>query len=374
MDRCDVLIVGGGPAGSTCAWKLRAAGLDVVVLDKKQFPRDKTCAGWITPAVVEELALDTAGYSASRVLQPITGFRTGIIGGRVVDTDYDPPVSFGIRRCEFDHYLLQRSGARLRLGEKLEAIERSDHGWIINGSITTPMLIGAGGHFCPIARFLGASGGRGERVVAAQEVEFELTGPQREECAVRAAIPELYFCPDLQGYGWCFRKGDFLNVGLGREDSRRLSEHVAGFCEMLKGQGRIPRSTPGTFHGHAYILYGHARRKLLGDGVLLIGDAAGLAYAQSGEGIRPAVESGLIAARVVLAAAGEYRRDMLRPYADRLRQRFGEQEPAAGEESPLSGGVKQWAAARLLGTRWFSRHILIDRWFLRANRPILSGD
>jgi len=373
MDRCDVLIVGGGPAGSTCAWKLRAAGLDVVVLDKRPFPRDKTCAGWITPAVVEELALDAIGYAASRVFQPITGFRTGIIGGRVVRTDYGRPVSFGIRRCEFDHYLLDRAGARLRLGQRLDSIERSGDGWMINGSITTPLLVGAGGHFCPVARFLGAPGGGKELVVAAQEVEFEMTGRQQEECAVQAAIPELYFCPDLQGYGWCFRKGNFLNVGLGREDSRRLSEHVAAFCESLKEQGRIPRSTPEAFRGHAYLLYGHAPRNLLDDGVLLIGDAAGLAYAQSGEGIRPAVESGLIAAQVILGAAGDYRQDMLRPYADRLMQRFGKHEPAAGSPGPLPAGLKQWAAARLLATRWFSRHVLIDRWFLRANQPVLAG-
>src|SRR5258708_3815172 len=110
MDTCDVLVVGGGPAGSTCAWKLRAAGLDVVVLDKKPFRRDKRCAGWITPAVVEELELDVSDYGASRVFQPITGFRTGMIGGRIVHSRYDRPVSFGIRRCEFDDYLLRRSG------------------------------------------------------------------------------------------------------------------------------------------------------------------------------------------------------------------------------------------------------------------------
>ena len=55
MERCDVLVVGGGPAGSSCAWRLRRAGLDVVVLDRKAFPRDKVCAGWITPQVARAL-------------------------------------------------------------------------------------------------------------------------------------------------------------------------------------------------------------------------------------------------------------------------------------------------------------------------------
>ena len=68
--RCDALIVGGGPAGSSCAWALRRAGLAVWVLDKSKFPRDKVCAGWITPPVIETLEIDRADYAAHHVLQP----------------------------------------------------------------------------------------------------------------------------------------------------------------------------------------------------------------------------------------------------------------------------------------------------------------
>src|SRR6185503_1670551 len=101
MDSCDVLIAGGGPAGSACAWKLRQAGLDVIIIDKATFPRDKVCAGWITPQVVDDLEIDVDDYRSSRTFQPITGFRVGLIGqNSVVETEYDRPVSFGIRRCE----------------------------------------------------------------------------------------------------------------------------------------------------------------------------------------------------------------------------------------------------------------------------------
>jgi flavin-dependent dehydrogenase len=58
METCDVLIAGGGPAGSTCAWRLQQAGLDVVVMDRATFPRDKVCAGWITPQVLADVGLD----------------------------------------------------------------------------------------------------------------------------------------------------------------------------------------------------------------------------------------------------------------------------------------------------------------------------
>ncbi|RQW04100.1 FAD-dependent oxidoreductase, partial [candidate division KSB1 bacterium] len=53
-----VIIVGGGPAGSTCAWALQQKGVDVIILDKKEFPRPKLCAGWITPRVLRRLRLE----------------------------------------------------------------------------------------------------------------------------------------------------------------------------------------------------------------------------------------------------------------------------------------------------------------------------
>src|SRR5262245_21559497 len=165
MDACDVLIVGGGPAGSSCAWQLRRAGLDVVVLDKARFPRDKVCAGWITPAVIDELALDVEDYRNGRVFQPISGFRTSILGSPEVFTDYGRPVSYGIRRCEFDHYLLERSGARLLTGTPLESLRRDGDRWVVNDQIAAPLVVGAGGHFCPVARQTTEKSNGGETVV-----------------------------------------------------------------------------------------------------------------------------------------------------------------------------------------------------------------
>jgi len=60
--KADVLIVGGGPAGSSCAWRLAAEGLDVVVIDRAHFPRPKVCAGWVTPPVFESLEVDLDDY------------------------------------------------------------------------------------------------------------------------------------------------------------------------------------------------------------------------------------------------------------------------------------------------------------------------
>ncbi len=372
MENCDVLIVGGGPAGSTCAWKLRQAGLDVAVLDKESFPRDKVCAGWITPAVVEELQLDLDDYGRNQVLQPLSGFRTSVIGHRETEVSYGRPVSYGIRRCEFDHYLLARSGARMLLGETFKTMRHAETGWVVNEHIHTPLIVGAGGHFCPVARELGARPGTAEAAVTAKEIEFQMTPEQAARCGVRAEVPELFFCQDLKGYGWVFRKGDWLNIGLGRQDKQKLGRHIDEFVAFLQRSGRIPTDLSNRFHGHAYLLYGDTPRKLLQDNVLLIGDAAGLAYAQSGEGIRPAIESGLIAASTIAAAEGDYRAARLAPYAEQLTARFGARDRRHGiAEGLLPSGFKQRLAARLLGSRWFARHMVLDRWFFHVNQAPL---
>jgi geranylgeranyl reductase family protein len=370
MHSCDALIVGGGPAGSTCAWKLVRQGMAVTVLDKAQFPRNKVCAGWITPPVVEALQLDTAAYASACVLQPITAFRTGLIRGSEIETRYAGAVSYGIRRCEFDHYLLQRAGAQLRLGETLKSLERHGSRWIVNDAIETPLLIGAGGHFCPVARHLGARLGAGETAVAAKEIEFEMRAEQRADCRVSGDMPELYFCRDFKGYGWCFRKGDYLNIGLGREGHQGLAEQLADFCDFLRQRGRIPADIPEKFHGHAYLLHGHSARRLIDEGVLLVGDAAGLAYPESGEGIRPAIESGLIAAAVVGQAAGDYSRQRLLPYGERLSARFGAGAEAGASAVPQ--GLRNILAGALLGSRWFTRRVVLDRWFLHAHLAALQ--
>ena len=372
-ESCDVLIVGGGPAGSSCARQLRRAGLDVLILDKSQFPRDKVCAGWITPQVVEELEIDTHDYAQDRVLQPITSFIAGMGERTAKPVHYQKIVSYGIRRCEFDNYLLQRAGARLRLGEAWESMAKIDGRWLVNGEISAALVIGAGGHFCPVVRFLGANLGKDERAICAQEIEFEMSDDQALHCGVEHDRPELYFCDDLKGYGWCFRKGNFLNVGLGREGNKGLVEHVHTFSRWLQSQGKVPADAPARFKGHAYLLYSHATRPVVGDGVLIIGDAAGLAYAESGEGIRPAIESGLMAARIVADARGDYSRQRLAEYESQLSARFGARNNGGSLASSLPESWKLALARSLMQTQWFTRNVVLNRWFLHADTAALRA-
>lgn len=372
MDACDTLIVGGGPAGSACAWALARAGIDVAILDKSRFPRDKVCGGWITPQVLDSLEINCCQYSRDRILQPITGFRIGCIRGRETETHYHRPVSYGIRRVEFDDYLARRAGARLIEGEAVRKIEKSASGWLINDHIRCRLLIGAGGHFCPIAQHLNPGKGP-EVIVAAQETEFEMTAGQQRLCSIRGKIPELYFCRDLRGYGWCFRKGNYLNIGLGRMDRHELSAHVADFIRFLRRTGKVAFDLPSKLLGHAYLLYGRANRKVVDNGVMLIGDAAGIAYAQSGEGIRPAIESGLLAAQVIAGTNGKFTAERLSRYRDLLASRFGNHEEWStriGKKLPPK--LMTSLGRLLLATPWFSRQVVIENWFLHANEPSLS--
>ena len=305
MATCDVLIVGGGPAGSACAWRLRQAGLDVIVADASTFPRDKVCAGWITPQVVTALRLDTRAYADGRTFQPFTGFRVGLIGGRdTTRVAYDRPVSFGIRRCEFDHYLLQRAGARLALGVPIA--ERAQE-TAARGSSTTrsarrcwsaPAASG-----CPVARMMNGAGAAVRSSSRARRSR-DVGAAELEAIAIEPHVPELFFCRDLQGYGWCVRKGDYLNVGLGRLDPRSLPAATERFVAFLEATGRIPPQFPWRWRGHSYAVNAAPRGRMIDDGVVLIGDAAGVANPQSGEGIRQAIESGLLAADTIVGGRG----------------------------------------------------------------------
>jgi menaquinone-9 beta-reductase len=381
MIACDALVVGGGPAGSSCARALVRAGLHVIVLDKASFPRDKTCAGWITPPVLETLAIDQDDYRnghpdgcAPRTLQPIRAFRTSRLGDPDIHTRFDRIVSYGIRRCEFDHYLLQRSGAEVRDGatHALKTLRRDAAGerWIANEQIAAPMVIGAGGHFCPVARQFGDAALNEEPIVAAQEIEVTLTPDQAARCAIDPDTPELFLTRDLKGYGWCFRKERVLNVGLGRQDRHDLARHVRDFVAMLIAAGKLPPDLAWRWKGHAYLIHGTSQRRIVDDGMLLIGDAAGFAYPRSGEGIRPAIESGLLAAQTIVEARGRFDRSSLEPYRARVLARFGRGE-TPGPLRLLPESFGQSIAARLLAMPWFAREVFLTRWFLHAHERAL---
>src|SRR5512138_3628973 len=151
MIETQVLIVGGGPGGSACAWRLKQHGIDCAILDQVEFPRFKPCAGWITPEVARDLDLRPGNYpygfttfTATRM--SINGFNLRV-----------PTRQHAIRRFEFDHWLLQRSGAPFHL-HAVKNIRQEDGAYIIDDCFRAQYLVGAGGTYCPVYRGLFKNG------------------------------------------------------------------------------------------------------------------------------------------------------------------------------------------------------------------------
>jgi flavin-dependent dehydrogenase len=267
--------------------------------------------------------------------------------------------------------LLQRAGVRLALGVRIASMRRDAGNWIVNDTFRAPLLVGAGGSGCPVSRMMNGAA-RHRALVVAREAESRLSAAELEAIAIEQEAPQLFFCRDLQGYGWCVRKGEYLNVGLGRMDPRSLPEATERFAAFLEATRRIPPHFPWRWRGHSYAVNAAPSRRLVGDGVLLIGDAAGLADPQSGEGIRQAVESGLLAAETIAASNGQWSREQLEPYAARVEARFS--------DAPLSGAVarlvpdrvKAIVAGQLLRIPAFVRHVVVDEWFLHRRQLALA--
>jgi geranylgeranyl reductase family protein len=347
MTPADVLVVGGGPAGSTVAWRLARAGLRVAVLDAVTFPRVKLCAGWVTRAALADLELDPAAYP--HTIQPFSTVSVAV-GGTEHETRWDRTASWGIVRAEFDAFLLRRAaraGAEVREGVRVRDVREIPGGVEVDtdaGPVHAASVIGAGGHGCPVARALGAVAPE-EDVVVTQESETRIGAERLRALTARHGCPELFAEPDFKGYAWYFTKGDFLNVGIGALGGLPIRHRLERFLGSLRESGRLPADLALTpFRGHAYAIRRGRPRRLAGPRFALVGDAAGLARDFSGEGIGPAVRSAVLAATAALDGG-------LASYPERIRAAFG---PSGGLLSHVARHVPEAAivaAARLACTR-----------------------
>ncbi len=302
----DAIVVGGGPGGSTAAWRLALAGLRPLVLDAAVFPRVKICAGWVTPAALADLEVDPDKYPLT--IQPFDACVLEFEGKRRT-TGWRRPASYGIIRREFDLYLLERAaaaGADVRWGIRVTGVSQGPDGARVEterGAFEAPVVIGAGGHRCPVAQALGEISER-EEVVVAQESETRLPAEWVERLQPFMRAPELYVEPDLRGYGWYFPKEDWVNIGIGCTGGAdgSLPRRREALVAALRASGRLPADLAiEPFKGHSYVVRRQAPRRLAGPRFCLVGDAAGLARDLSGEGIGPAIKSGRLAAEAVVA-------------------------------------------------------------------------
>ena len=306
MRYVETIIVGGGPAGSTCARHLVQQGRDVLVLDKACFPRLKLCAGWVTAKVLRDLEFTPADYPHPIIKLDV---RTHFFGLPLALNWFPTPgPDYSIRRVELDAWLLARSGAEV-IEHEVKSIRSDDDRYIVDEVYACRYLVGAGGTMCPVRRTMFPDSRQKSRQIATLEKEFEY--------AARPDICHLYFFRrGLIGYAWIVPKGDgFVNIGLGgksryfRKSGSNIHDHFRGFLDDLVSEKKLDAATAANLRetGHPYFLFTHTG-EVKRDHCFLIGDAAGLASVDLGEGIGPAVESALMVAREILGT-GTYRKE-----------------------------------------------------------------
>jgi flavin-dependent dehydrogenase len=310
MVSTDVIIVGGGPAGAACAGRLCEAGIDCLVLDQHAFPRVKPCAGWIQPDVARTVGLSAEEYPGS-----FTTFDRLHLSLRGLNLTLRTR-QHAIRRVEFDHWLLRRSGAAVRK-HTVKSITRTPDGYRIDDEYHCRILVGAGGTYCPVYRTLfkpSAPRAHGA-LVAAMEEEFPYPYTDNQ-CRL------WFFDNGLPGYSWYVPKANgYVNVGVGgkaaemaakKQGALVLKDHWRFLIEKLDRLGLV------SSHDYQPVAHSYFLRQRLPEirsgNAYLIGDAIGMASLDMGEGIGPAVHSGIRAADAIIQQA-DYRVDGIQKYS-----------------------------------------------------------
>jgi geranylgeranyl reductase family protein len=342
----DVIVVGAGPAGSAVAYYLATAGLDVLVLEKSSFPREKVCGDGLTPRAVKALTGMGVPIAASDGWLRNKGLRI-IGGGGRIELDW-PDLSsypgYGMVRTstDFDQILArhaQKAGARL----------------LENVNVTGPLLDDRTGRITGVTtkdgrqfhgRFVVAADGNSSRLSVSMglhkrddrplgvAVRTYYTSPRHDDDYLEAWLDLWDGNSLLPGYGWIFGMGDGTsNVGLG------LLNTSTGFGEidyrdlLRKWLGAMPAEWGFTEENRTQPVRGAAlpmgfnRTPHYSKGLLLAGDAGGMVNPFNGEGIAYALESGELAARVITqalarpTAAGRER--VMQTYPTQLKDAYG---------------------------------------------------
>jgi geranylgeranyl reductase family protein len=348
----DVVVAGAGPAGSSAAWWLAQAGLDVVVLEKAAFPREKVCGDGLTPRGVKALAdmgIDTShegGWVRHKGLR-VTG------GGQVVEVDWPqldswPSYSVVRPRSELDALLADHAvaaGARLHTEVTVTDPLLDEAGRVAGvrtqtgpdrtpGEWTAPLVVSAEGLSGRLAkslglvrredRPLGIAVRRYVRTPRSTDDYLDISFDLSAEGPTAASMP---------GYGWVFGMGDgTANVGFGLLDTRRAGdadhrETLRRWLDTFPAEEQLDEAHAVTPLRGAGLPMALHRQPAYTRGLLLTGDAAGTVNPFNGEGISYAMETGRMAAETAADALalpeGPAREAVLRRYPERLRAEYG---------------------------------------------------
>jgi menaquinone-9 beta-reductase len=349
----DVIVVGAGPAGSTTAYHLAQAGIDVLLLEKTAFPREKVCGDGLTPRAVKSLVgmgIDTspaAGWVHNKGLRIIGGgMRLELPWPELASY---PPYGLVRPRTDFDDLLARqavKAGAVLHERTTVVGPVLDDRSGRITGVTTrgeggeqtfrAPLVVAADGNSSRLSLAMGLHK-REDRPMGVA-VRTYYTSPRHDDDWLESWL-ELWDEKDgqrklLPGYGWIFGVGDGTsNVGLGilntstawgqvdyKELLRRWLDQTPeewGFREENRTQPVRGAALPMGFNRQP-----HYTR-----GLLLVGDSGGMVNPFNGEGIAYAMESGELAAHVIAQAlartTADARERALAAYPQTLKQTYG---------------------------------------------------
>ncbi|WP_232296217.1 NAD(P)/FAD-dependent oxidoreductase [Terriglobus sp. TAA 43] len=335
----DVIVVGGGPAGSTAAYKLGKAGAKVLLIDKAtEFPREKPCGGGLSARLLDRFPYVRDFFDAGEVpVNPVSRVHLESPDGTRVTYQQGEPILYLVRRWQFDEALfkLAASVCTVRLGTMIRKCEvKPTHVELDTTEgeiITAPMIIGADSANSVIARHTGLRSEAAHKEYAVDMMEE--TDYSRLDVKDRDAIYLFLTLTETFGYGYIFPKTHHLNLGFGckldwylKELRGKGAEHHAQWVETLKQHGDVTGETNRNGYKAFPIPVSGPLAKTYTDRVLLAGDAGGFVNAFTAEGIFYAMTSGALAADTALNAirAKQYDEQVLSAYEKAWRQEIGD--------------------------------------------------
>jgi menaquinone-9 beta-reductase len=342
----DVLVVGAGPGGSAAAYHLGRHGIDVTLVDKATFPREKVCGDGLTPravAALRDIGVDTEDPAFEKVIGLRVHARSTTVDLPWPELSSFPGVGLVMPRDRFDHLLVQRAvKAGAKLLEATEAIAPVIEGGWVQGADVRPTGERSADPTRIRARFVVAADGAAGRFARPAGVRRDASRPLG--IAARRYYRTTYHPGPwfeswldlwdgdmlLPGYGWLFPvAGGRINLGAGLLNTFTHFEEVSAqqlfqaFERMLPASWELGEETADgrLLSGPLPMSFNRAPQAV--PGLLVVGDAAGAVNPFNGEGIAYAMETAKIAAELLTEALVNDRPGLTMRYPQVLRDTYG---------------------------------------------------
>ena len=386
-------MVGGGPAGAACAYWLAEAGHDALVVEKKRYPREKTCGDGLTPRAVRQLhdmglAEELAGHHRFEGLRSIAFGRT--LELRWPHHPQFPPYGYVVTRKDLDHLVAERAvKAGAALWQECEAVAPIVEGGRVAGAVVrakgdalgerevraryTVVADGANSRF---GRALGTA--RDKAYPMGMAIRGYYTSPRHDEPWIESHLDIRDKAGNvLPGYGWIFPVGDGrVNVGVGLLSTFKqwkdvnTSQLMSSFAEYAPASWGIrPETSCGPPTG-GRLPMAFSVGPVTGPGHLVVGDAGAAINPFNGEGIAYAYETARMAADAVGTALATGDDAALSAYARRLQDEYGLYYRVARAFVKVIGHPQLMRG--LVGTAMHSRPLM--EWVLRIMANLLRPE